>query len=78
MRLTKGVNLAALSRKYGRDTIAAFRSRIDTLVDEGLLEKDGSWLRLSSRGRLMSNEVFGRFIAAGGVMEPERNLISVI
>ena len=78
LRLTKGVNLMALARRYGRDTIAAFRPQIDALVAEELLEKDGSWLRLTSRGRLMSNEVFGRFIAAGGVPEPDRNLISVV
>jgi oxygen-independent coproporphyrinogen III oxidase len=78
LRLTKGVNLTVLARKYGRDTIASFRPQIDTLVEEDLLEKDGSWLRLTSRGRLMSNEVFGRFIAAGAVKEPERNLISVV
>lgn len=76
LRLTKGVNPAALSRRYGRETIAAFRPQIDTLVNEGLLEKDGGWLRLTSRGRLLSNEVFGRFIAVGSAME--RDLVSVI
>jgi oxygen-independent coproporphyrinogen III oxidase len=78
LRLNKGVNLPALARKYGRETIAAFRPQIDQLVDEGLLEKDGSWLRLTSRGRLLSNEVFGRFIAAGSAMANERDLISVV
>ena len=34
----------------------------DELIDAGLLERDGERVRLTSRGRLLSNEVFARFI----------------
>jgi oxygen-independent coproporphyrinogen-3 oxidase len=35
---------------------------IDELLSEGLLERSGDRVRLTARGRLLSNEVFARFI----------------
>jgi oxygen-independent coproporphyrinogen-3 oxidase len=35
-------------------------------VEDGLLEREGSIVRLTPRGRLLSNEVFARFLGSGG------------
>ena len=63
LRLNCGVNLAAIggpAEEYG--------SIIGELVEAGLLEQSGECIRLTSRGRLLSNEVFARFIATPSSM----------
>ena len=45
-----------------QDAIAVWRSAIRQCVQDGLLEQQGSTLRLTARGRLLSNEVFARFL----------------
>jgi len=46
----------------GPDRIAPYREAVERLVLEGLVEYDGRRLRLTRRGVLLSNEVFGEFI----------------
>jgi oxygen-independent coproporphyrinogen-3 oxidase len=41
---------------------AAWQSAIQQCVHDGLLEQQGTTLRLTARGRLLSNEVFARFL----------------
>jgi len=43
------------------------RLAIAELVGQGLLERDGDFIRLTPRGRLLSNEVFQTFLAPAGV-----------
>jgi oxygen-independent coproporphyrinogen-3 oxidase len=62
LRLTLGVNLSALSASFGERAVEKFREAIKELVQEGLIQQDASWIRLSSKGRLLSNEVFQRFL----------------
>ncbi len=45
------------------DAVAAWGAAIKQCVHEGLLEQQGANLRLTGRGRLLSNEVFARFLA---------------
>ena len=45
------------------ETVAAWDSAIKQSMHDGLLEQQGSTLRLTDRGRLLSNEVFARFLA---------------
>src|SRR6266446_604847 len=49
-------------RAFNPDTIATWDSAIKQSVREGLLEQQGTTLRLTARGRLLSNEVFARFL----------------
>jgi oxygen-independent coproporphyrinogen III oxidase len=77
LRLARGVNLASLSSRYGRSAIAAFRPVLDELIAEELLVKDGSRVRLTSRGQLISNDVFARFIAASLEGARDHDLITV-
>ena len=61
LRLNRGVDLRVIALRFGlppelEDTIAH-------LCADGLLEREGSLVWLSERGRLLSNEVFQRFLA---------------
>ena len=40
-----------------------YSHNIDRLLDAGLLEREGPRIRLTSRGVLLSNEVFAEFLA---------------
>jgi len=62
LRLNRGVDLGRLRKEFG-EAVDKFRASIDDLGEDGLLIRSGENLRLTSRGRLLSNEVFGRFIA---------------
>ncbi|MGB9203446.1 MAG: radical SAM family heme chaperone HemW [Terriglobales bacterium] len=45
---------------------AVWESAIHQCLQEGLLEQQGAILRLTARGRLLSNEVFARFLTEEG------------
>jgi oxygen-independent coproporphyrinogen III oxidase len=62
LRLNRGVNLRELGAKFGEGAVANARAAIAELVEGGLTEQRGDFLRLTARGRLVSNEVFERFI----------------
>ena len=62
LRLNHGVNLLALKQSRGIDSVERCREEIAELCNDGLLELEGEFLRLTSRGRLLSNTVFSRFI----------------
>jgi oxygen-independent coproporphyrinogen-3 oxidase len=62
LRLTRGVDLKEIARKFGEAAVEAFAGTIAECVDLKLLEREGNVIRLTQRGRLLSNEVFERFI----------------
>lgn len=64
LRLAEGVDLEALRGRYGADFAAPDEVLLDELAAAGLLERDTTRLRLTRRGRLVSNEVFERFLPA--------------
>jgi len=64
LRLTRGLDLNAVSSSFGAKAIARFQPAIAEMVEAGLLLRDGRVLRLTARGRLLSNEVFQRFISS--------------
>jgi oxygen-independent coproporphyrinogen-3 oxidase len=61
LRLNRGVEMERMREEFG-DAVDKFGASIDELVEEGLLIHSGENLRLTNRGRLLSNEVFGKFI----------------
>ncbi len=61
LRLVRGVNLKQATARFGA-ALAQFEGTIEELERGGLLEKSGEIVRLTTRGRLLSNEVFERFI----------------
>jgi oxygen-independent coproporphyrinogen-3 oxidase len=64
LRLNRGVSLAALKAQFGEAAIDGYNSVIADLIQDGLLEEASERLRLTARGRLLSNEVFVRFLRA--------------
>jgi oxygen-independent coproporphyrinogen III oxidase len=64
LRLNRGVNFSRLSKQFGAEMLAACRPSVQECVDAGLLEECATVVRLTPRGRLLSNEVFARFVRA--------------
>jgi oxygen-independent coproporphyrinogen-3 oxidase len=65
LRLNRGVNLAESVVENGQPlspNSAIWESAIMQSIQEGLLDRQGAILRLTARGRLLSNEVFARFL----------------
>ena len=71
LRLNEGVSLAHLAAEFGELEMRGYDEVVPDLTGLGLLETSGGRVRLTSRGRLMSNEVFGRFLRDQDVEEPE-------
>ena len=68
LRLNQGVDLEKIAAKFGREGIGPFFATIREFAESGLLECQGEIIRLTPRGRLLSNDVFERFVSvAGGV-----------
>jgi len=66
LRLNRGINLRDVAAEFGKDAINGFSETIADFVRIGLVENQGDVIRLTPRGRLLSNEVFERFIAQAG------------
>jgi oxygen-independent coproporphyrinogen-3 oxidase len=67
LRLNRGIGLRKFAADFGADAFQEVRSTIADLVSDGLILEDGDFIRLTSRGRLLSNEVFQRFLALSDV-----------
>ncbi len=67
LRLNRGVNLSEIRSHFMLAPEVAFGAAIHELTGAGLLESDGRALRLTPRGRLLSNEVFQRFLGSASV-----------
>lgn len=76
LRMNRGVSLDDLRSRFGGTVIENYDSVLAELVEDGLLERAGDRLRLTPRGRLLSNEVFARFLREETVhhrdAEPQR------
>ena len=66
LRMNRGVSLQEIAERHGNYRPQEFDSAIAELVDDGLLEHCDRRLRFTSRGRLLSNEVFERFLHEPG------------
>lgn len=64
LRLNRGVDLHEVAANFGERALDNLRPAIAELVTDGLLERDTDTIRLTPRGRLLSNEVFQVFLAA--------------
>jgi oxygen-independent coproporphyrinogen-3 oxidase len=76
LRLNRGIDLKSLLKlvegchpdpePVQGEGPAVWETAIRQCVQEGLLEQQGTILRLTGRGRLLSNEVFARFLTEEG------------
>jgi oxygen-independent coproporphyrinogen-3 oxidase len=64
LRLTRGVSLPELSTRFGKGAIAQVHATIAQLLEDGLMQRREEFVALTAGGRLLSNEVFERFILA--------------
>jgi oxygen-independent coproporphyrinogen-3 oxidase len=63
LRLNRGVDLREIAEKFGCDAVAQVFPTIKHLESDGLVDASRNVVRLTPRGRLLSNEVFQQFIA---------------
>jgi oxygen-independent coproporphyrinogen-3 oxidase len=52
----------ALREEFGEAAVSAFDDAIAELIADGLLRREREHVGLTLRGRMLSNEVFGRFL----------------
>jgi oxygen-independent coproporphyrinogen-3 oxidase len=69
LRLVEGISLSALRLEFGEAATAAFDDVIAELIADGLMAREAERVALTTRGRMVSNEVFGRFL---GVISSEQ------
>jgi oxygen-independent coproporphyrinogen-3 oxidase len=62
LRLTEGVDADEFARRYGRTPDEAFGDVLQEFEGIGLLERSATHVRLTARGRLLSNELFQRLL----------------
>ncbi len=70
LRLNAGVEIAALEAEFGAAKVAPALDVVGRLEEEGLIASKGGIVRLTARGRLLSNEVFEQFLGLEMVGEP--------
>lgn len=66
LRLNAGVKLDELEWEFGRAMMAPALETVERLAEDGLVSSDGETVRLTARGKLLSNEVFQEFLEAVG------------
>jgi len=62
LRLSDGVSLRELRRRFGHDALESHTAAFEEAISLGLLERLDGRLRLTARGRLLANEVFVRLL----------------
>jgi oxygen-independent coproporphyrinogen-3 oxidase len=62
LRLNCGVDLREVAASVGKPAIENLRNIVTGLVADELMSQQGDAIRLTSRGRLLSNEVFQAFL----------------
>ena len=58
LRLMRGIDLKNYQARFGRDLREQYNGELDRLCEAGLIEIDEDLLKLTTRGALLSNEVF--------------------
>jgi len=72
LRLNDGVDIAALEAEFGREVVRPAVDVVSRLAADGMVISDGERVRLTSQGRMLSNEVFQEFLALD--VEDERGI----
>jgi oxygen-independent coproporphyrinogen-3 oxidase len=72
LRRNAGVNIGALRKEFGAKAIKPSVTAVRRLVEDGLLTMEKDTVRLTDRGRLISNDVFAEFLGLGPVSEADR------
>ena len=67
LRMNVGVDLEALRVEFGDGLVRGAVEAVGEVEQAGLVEQVGGRLRLTARGRMVSNEVFGRLLVGAAV-----------
>jgi oxygen-independent coproporphyrinogen-3 oxidase len=67
LRLNRGVDLRAVAAEFGESSVTAVTEVVDELAEYALLERSDRHLRLTAQGRLLSNEVFEKFLGVAAL-----------
>jgi oxygen-independent coproporphyrinogen-3 oxidase len=67
LRLNRGVDLRKVAAEFGEASVAAVTAVVDELTEYALLERTDRQLRLTAQGRLLSNEVFEKFLGVAAL-----------
>jgi oxygen-independent coproporphyrinogen-3 oxidase len=62
LRLSDGVDTEEVGRRYGIDVWSRYRSALQPFLDDGILVRENSRLRLTREGMLVANEVMQIFV----------------
>ena len=62
LRLNQGVDMEAARTDFGESAIYSLSEAISGSIESGLVGREGNVIRLTARGRLLSNEVFEKFL----------------
>lgn len=71
LRRNAGVTLEALREEFGVAAVEPSAAVANRLAEDGLLTVENGTVRLTNRGRLISNEVFAEFLGLAAVPETE-------
>ncbi len=63
LRLNRGIDLGEIAKEFRAGAVGDYSEAVPGLVEAGLLARAGNGIRLTARGRLLSNEVFEKFIS---------------
>ena len=67
LRLNAGVEIAVIEREFGLEMAREAMAMAVRMADAGLIDVDSGIVRLTARGRLLSNEVFQEFISPSAI-----------
>jgi oxygen-independent coproporphyrinogen-3 oxidase len=62
LRLAEGVSRDAFRQRHGHELDAVYGAQLAALAPLGVLIDDDDWVRLTTRGRLVANEILVRFL----------------
>ena len=62
LRLIQGIDQQAFAQRYGIRPDQYYGPALEKLKKNGLLQEEGSWLRLTRRGLFLANRVFVEFV----------------
>jgi oxygen-independent coproporphyrinogen-3 oxidase len=65
LRLCRGVSFAEFEERFHIPVDQIYGEQIREMIELGLLEVNGTGVRLTPRGRLLANDVFERFLPSG-------------